>query len=120
MVEKRDKELLTLNVYHVSSANGALEMLGFGIYHTSVGLFDMEFSFGGHDLDQSGIVVVPKGNSAGLRLKESIPVGVTFYSSDEVDEIVEYFGDFWHGSDYDPFLKNCNHFTHTLVAHLCH
>ena len=40
-----------MNVYHVSSANGALEMLGFGIYHTSVGLFDMEFSFGGHDLD---------------------------------------------------------------------
>ena len=63
---------------------------------------------------------MPRGNSAGLRLKESIPVGVTFYSSTEVDDIVEFFGDFWHGNDYDPFLKNCNHFTHTLVAHLCH
>lgn len=117
MEQKREREVIYLNIYHVSAANEFLEMLGFGVYHTSVGLYDLEFSFGGHDQDSSGIVVVPKGNSAGLRLKESIPVAFTFYSSDEVDEIVEWFGDFWHGNDYDPFLKNCNHFTQTLIRH---
>lgn len=59
------------------------------MYHTSVGLYDLEFSYGGHEVESSGIVVVEKGNSAGLVLKESIAVGCTFYSADEIDEIVD-------------------------------
>ena len=35
-----------------------LEMLGFGFYHTSVELYNHEFSYGGHDFDFSGIVWV--------------------------------------------------------------
>lgn len=73
----------------MTSINGCLEFLGFGLYHTSVGLYDLEFSYGGHECETSGIVVVDKGNSAGLVLKESIPVGRTFYSADEIDEIVD-------------------------------
>ena len=60
-----------------------------------------------------------KGNSAGLTLKESLPIGITYYSSDEINDIVDYFGEFWHGKDYDPFAKNCNDFTHALIGHIC-
>ena len=45
--------------------------------------------------------------------------GVLCYSDDEIDSIVEYFGDFWHGQDYDPFAKNCNDFTHIMIQFLC-
>lgn len=100
-------------------ANRIFEWLGFGLYHTSVGIFDMEFSYGGHGDALSGIVVVNAGNSAGLQLKERIPVGVTYYSADEVDDIAEYFGDFWHGKDYDPFSKNCNDFTERFISYIC-
>jgi hypothetical protein len=58
------------------------------------------------------------GNSAGLTLKESIPVAVTHYSEDEVNQVVSEFGEFWHGDDYDPFRKNCNNFTEKLIEHL--
>ena len=103
----------------MTNINGCLEVLGFGLYHTSVGLYDLEFSYGGHDMEASGIVVVDKGNTAGLTLKESLPVGLTYYSGDEIDDIIDTFGDFWHGKDYDPFAKNCNNFTEHLIRHVC-
>ena len=84
-----------------------------------MGIHDLEFSYGGHGEAQSGIVVVEKGNSAGLQLKESLPVGISYYSEMEIDVIVEYFGEFWHGLDYDPFAHNCNDFTEQLIRHLC-
>lgn len=115
----REAEIVYLNIYNVTPINGCLEVLGFGLYHTSVGLYDLEFSYGGHEEDTSGIVVVDKGNSAGLTLKESLPIGVTYYSPDEIDDIVDTFGEFWHGKDYDPFAKNCNNFTEHMIKHVC-
>ena len=85
----RSHEIVYLNIYNVTNINGCLEVLGFGLYHTSVGMYDLEFSYGGHDMENSGIVVVDKGNSAGLVLKESLPVGLTYYSGDEIDEIID-------------------------------
>lgn len=79
--------------------------MGFGLYHTSVGIFGLELSYGGHSEDSPGTVVVQKGNSAGLTLKESIPVGVTYFNLDEINNITDYFGDFWTGVDYDPLEK---------------
>lgn len=117
--DSREPEIVYLNIYNVTPINGCLEVLGFGLYHTSVGLYDLEFSYGGHDLEASGIVVVDKGNTAGLILKESLPVGMTYYSGDEIDDIIDNFGNFWYGKDYDPFAKNCNHFTEHLIKHIC-
>ena len=75
----RNPVTVYLNVYNVTSANFFLEGIGFGLYHSSVGVFDLEFSYGGHEHALPGIVVVNKGNSAGLVLRESIPVGTTYY-----------------------------------------
>ena len=47
-----------LNIYNVTGANCFLECVGFGLYHTSICIFDNEFSYGGHDQEKSGIVVV--------------------------------------------------------------
>ena len=46
-------------------------------------------------------------------------MGVTYYSSDEINDVVDYFGEFWHGKDYDPFSKNCNDFTAELIRYIC-
>ena len=119
MLQNRTKEIVYLNIYDVTGLNKCLELVGFGLYHTSVGIYNLEFSYGGHDSQSSGTVVVLKGNSAGLTLKESIPVGVTHYNLDEINDILKYLGDFWHGCDYDPFRKNCNNFTERLIAYVC-
>ena len=111
-----------------------LEWLGFGFYHSSIELYNHEFAYGGHDYDFSGIVCVESlddnakdpekikqqaAASGGLELKERIPIGITYYSMDEVDDIVIYFGNFWHGQDYDPFAQNCNSFAQKFVSHIC-
>ena len=90
------------------------------------------FAYGGHDYDFSGIVCVETAQgddpeskeeesaaTGGLELKERIPIGLTYYSMDEIDDIVVYFGNFWHGIDYDPFSKNCNNFAQKFVEHIC-
>lgn len=88
IMENRKSEIVYLNIYNVSSFNKFSEYMGFGFYHTSVQMFDLEFSYGGHDFDNSGIVCVEAGNSAGLTLKERIPAGITYYSEDDVDEVI--------------------------------
>ena len=119
LCSSRQPEVVYLNIYNVTNINGCLEVFGFGLYHTSVGIYDLEVSYGGHDEDSSGIVVVDKGNNAGLELKESLAVGITYYSADEIDEIIDNFGEFWHGRDYDPFSKNCNTFTEHMIKSIC-
>ena len=118
VMEDRKAEVVYLNIYNVSSANKVLEFLGFGFYHTSIELYKHEFSYGGHDYDVSGIVVVEAGNSAGLTLKERLPVGITYYCDFEIDDIVRRFGEFWIGQDYDPFEHNCNCFTKRFLSHI--
>ena len=61
MLLSREEETVYLNVYDVSAINKVLEWVGFGLYHTSVGMHDLEFSYGGHDSEVSGTVVVLKG-----------------------------------------------------------
>lgn len=129
MLAQRVPEVVWLRVYHVTSVNRyLLEWLGFGFYHTSIELYNHMFAYGGHDYDFSGIVCVETNNedghgeeaaSGGLELKERIPIGVTYYSMDEIDDIVVYFGNFWHGQDYDPFGRNCNNFAETFLKHVC-
>lgn len=115
----RHSEPVVLNIYHVTTANRFLEFLGFGLYHTSVAVYGIEYSYGGHEEQLPGTVIDYKGNSAGLVLKESLPVGQTYYLRQEVTSIVERYGSFWYGCDYDPFSKNCNHFTEHLIRTLC-
>lgn len=103
LMEQRTPEVVYLNIYNVSSFNKFSEFLGVGFYHTSVEIYNHEFSYGGHDYECSGIVCVEAGNSAGLTLKEKLPVGITYYNEDEIDDIIRNFGDFWIGKDYDPF-----------------
>lgn len=119
MMQKRVRETVYLNIYDVTSINRALEFIGFGLYHTSVGIFGLEFSYGGHDSYSPGTVIVMQGNSAGLSLKESLPVGYTYYNLDEVNDIIKYMGDYWLGCDYDPFRKNCNNFTEKFISFVC-
>lgn len=106
-------------MYHVTSLNKAVELLGLGFYHTSVGIYNLELSYGGHEMDSPGTVVVYKGNSAGLTLKEIVEVGKTYFDLEEINNITDYFGQFWRGDQYDPFRNNCNNFTECFIRFIC-
>ena len=52
-------------------------------------------------------------------MKESIPIGKTYFNLEEINNITNNFGLFWTGIQYDPFRKNCNNFTYAFVSYIC-
>ena len=102
-----------LNVYHLTILNYFLQLLGFGFFHTTIEINDIEYSFKLCSGDESGIFF-NRFNKDGLDkrwLKEKIYLGKTSYDINSVNEIFKLHIPFWLGKSYDLFKKNCNHFT---------
>ena len=102
-----------LNIYHLSFINYFVQILGFGFFHTSIEINKKEYSYSATEDDNSGIFSNPI-EDRNLILKEKIYLGNTFYNDDEINEILLLNSPYWLGKSYDPFLKNCNHFTKFL------
>ena len=101
-----------LNVYHLTVLNYFLQLLGFGFFHTSLEINDIEYSFRLCSGDGSGIFFNKYINGLDKKwLKEKIYLGNTSYDINSVNEIFKLHIPFWLGKSYDLFKKNCNHFT---------
>ena len=101
-----------LNVYHLTWLNYLLQLIGLGIYHSAIELDNNEYSFGASEEDVAGFYINKIGEiSKKLRLKEKIYMGNTIYSKNNIERLLALESPYWMGRTYDPFLKNCNHFT---------
>lgn len=101
-----------LNIYHLTSLNNVLQLIGIGIYHTTIEIKRNEYSFGGTNGNRSGIYIEStESTKLSLNLKEKKYLGNTIFSEDEIRDIISLSSPFWQGNSYDPFIKNCNHFT---------
>ena len=113
LIEKKlieEGQAVYLNIYHLSYINIFIQFLGFGFFHSSIEINGKEFSYSATEDEESGIFSNPIEDS-NLVLKEKIYLGNTFYTDDEINEILLLNIPYWLGKSYDPFLKNCNHFT---------
>ena len=110
---KKEKGLgVYLNVYHLTILNYFLQLLGFGFFHTTLEINDIEFSFKLCSGDDSGIFYNKFKDGIDKKwLKEKIYLGKTSYDINSVNEIFKLYIPFWLGKSYDLFKKNCNHFT---------
>ena len=102
-----------LNIYHLSFINYFVQIFGFGFFHSSIEINEKEFSYSATEDEYSGIFS-NLINDSNLILKEKIYLGNTFYNDNEINEILLLNTPYWLGKSYDPFLKNCNHFTKFL------
>ena len=101
-----------LNVYHLTILNYFIQLLGFGFFHTSLEINDIEYSFKLCSGDESGIFFNKFKDGIDKKwLKEKIYLGKTSYDINSVNEIFKLHIPFWLGKSYDLFKKNCNHFT---------
>ena len=101
-----------LNVYHLTCLNYFLQLIGIGIYHTTIEIESYEYTFGSSKEDIAGFYINKVGQlSKLLKLKEKIYMGNTIYSEHNIERILALESPYWMGRTYDPFLKNCNHFT---------
>lgn len=112
---------IVLNVYDLSEYNTWLYWVGAGgVYHSGVEIYNEEYAFGGHEYDVSGIFVTSPREAPGPVLyRESIIIGETSMSREEVHELVSKMGEEYKGNLYHLLQRNCNHFSEDFAYRLC-
>jgi len=107
-----------LNIYDLNPLNNYLHPFGLGAYHTSIQFFDTEFSFGFHGGSHSGVYETEPRQSCDGRFRQSISLGTTLLSIEEILDAIEELKIEYIGCSYNLFTKNCNHFTNDLCKKL--
>ncbi|EDO32262.1 predicted protein, partial [Nematostella vectensis] len=106
---------VVLNVYDMYWINNYTFNIGLGVFHSGVVVHGKEYAYGGHPYEWSGIFdMFPKcAEMLGpeFKFRESIVIGMTDFSSEDIDHIVNEMGSKFTGVSYHLVDKNCNHFT---------
>ena len=100
-------------MYDLHESNEYLYAWGFGSYHSGVEVGGSEYTFGGG----SGIFSHSPKDVPNAKLRESILIGEILASRTVEGSISELRSQF-EGSSYNLLMKNCNHFSDSLVFRL--
>ncbi|KAF5812709.1 putative PPPDE putative peptidase domain-containing protein [Helianthus annuus] len=107
-----------LNVYDLTPINSYSIWFGFGIFHSGIQVYGMEYGFGAHDFPISGVFEVEPKSCPGFTYRCSIPLGHVTKSPSEFREFIETVASEYHGDTYHLISKNCNHFTDDISQRL--
>uniref|UniRef100_A0A0R3RQN6 DUF862 domain-containing protein n=1 Tax=Elaeophora elaphi TaxID=1147741 RepID=A0A0R3RQN6_9BILA len=111
-----------LNVYDMYWLNDYASTLGFGVYHTGIEVYGVEYTYGGHPFSFSGIFENSPKDAEELgenfKFKESILIGETDFSATDIRHLIQMLGSEYRGDRYHLISKNCNHFTAALAKTL--
>ncbi|KAJ4824775.1 hypothetical protein Tsubulata_044017 [Turnera subulata] len=107
-----------LNVYDLTPMNGYAYWLGLGIYHSGVQVHGVEYGFGAHDLESTGIFEVEPKACPGFTFRKSILIGRTDLGPKEVRAFMEKISKDYPGNSYHLITKNCNHFCNDVCTRL--
>jgi len=113
------KQKVILNVYDLADMNGYGYNFGLGAFHSGVEVCGSEYTFGGHPHTFSGVFTVEPRHAHNAKFRESILIGESDYSSQEIKTIIENLSKDYPGNSYHLITKNCNHFSGDLCKKLC-
>ncbi|KAE9609262.1 hypothetical protein Lal_00020674 [Lupinus albus] len=108
--KKRGTVPVYLNVYDLTPINGYAYWFGLGVYHSGVQVHGIEYGFGAHEHDISGIFEVQPRHCPGFTFRKSIFIGTTDLGQKEVPAFMKKLAQYYSGNTYHLISKNCNHF----------
>jgi deubiquitinase DESI2 len=96
--------------------NNTLYKFGIGVFHSGVEVYGVEYAFGGHYDDLSGIFTSPPKQAQGVVYRCSVDLGRTPFPRETVDAIVDAMGSRqFLGNNYSLINNNCNNFSESFV-----
>ncbi|KAG6772875.1 hypothetical protein POTOM_024301 [Populus tomentosa] len=107
-----------LNVYDLTTVNGYAYWVGLGVYHSGVQVHGVEYGFGAHDHETTGIFEVEPKQCPGFMFRKSILIGRTDLGPKEVRAFMEKLAQEYPGNTYHLITKNCNHFCNDVCFKL--
>lgn len=109
------REPVILNVYDMFWTNDYTSNVGVGVYHSGLEVYGREYAYGGHPFPFSGIFDIRPRDAKELgeqfKFKQSLHMGNTDFTEQEVDKIMEELGKDYTGDRYHLMSRNCNHFS---------
>lgn len=112
-----------VNIYDMYTMNSYTSVMGIGVYHCGIEVNGVEFGYGGHPFSFSGIFEMAPKDSDELgetfRFKETVEIGKTDFTKNEIEQIVTLLGRDFRGLDYHLINKNCNVFASKFSKTLC-
>lgn len=122
----REVTVVTLHVYDltrvslVGKVNSVLLPLGSGAFHVAIEIYGQEWSYGGCSTEGvTGVYVTRPRKDSSHTFRESIHLGNTSLSNEEVGSLLRKLADQWLGCEYHLFRRNCAHFSDALSRALC-
>ncbi|KAK9066313.1 hypothetical protein SSX86_013634 [Deinandra increscens subsp. villosa] len=107
-----------LNVYDLTSMNGYAYWLGLGVYHSGVQVHGVEYAFGCHEQETTGIFEGEPKQCEGFTFRKQILIGWTEKNLREVRGVMEELAEDYKGVSYNLITKNCNHFCNDVCVRL--
>ncbi|GJD10014.1 DeSI-like protein At4g17486 [Galdieria sulphuraria] len=126
-LQQQYSEPVYLNVYDLidpenperfTAMNAYLRKIGVGFYHSGVEVYGVEFCFGGSESCDTGVFHVEPRRAQGASYRQSIYMGNTPLSPNEVFLVVQILADSFRGNTFSLLRRNCNHFSDLLCLYL--
>eukprot|EP00931_Biecheleriopsis_adriatica_P077242 TRINITY_DN50846_c0_g1_i1.p1 TRINITY_DN50846_c0_g1~~TRINITY_DN50846_c0_g1_i1.p1 ORF type:complete len:565 (+),score=100.96 TRINITY_DN50846_c0_g1_i1:29-1696(+) len=112
---------VTLHIYDLGSklsgVNVLAKAIGTGAFHAGVEIYGREWSYGGTD-GGTGVFHNPPRGCTAHSYRESIAMGFTSMTKQEVDKLILELAKEWQGPSYDLLRHNCCHFSDALCIRL--
>jgi len=97
--------------------NSFLESFGTGAYHCGIEVYGKEWSF--HQINSgTGVFECAPRSCTQHTHKQSVVMGVTSLSKEEVERLINRLRREWPGRGYEVLTRNCCHFSNTLSVRL--
>ncbi|CAK1549182.1 unnamed protein product [Leptosia nina] len=114
---------VVLNVYDMYWTNWYTAGAGVGVFHSGVQVHGSEWAYGGHPYAFTGVFEITPRDERELgeqfRFRQSVHIGYTDFSEEEVRRLVTELGKQFRGDRYHLMNNNCNHFTSAFCLALC-